>query len=175
MPALPTSATAIAALVSVASDSDHIDVKTYRGHGSLEAFVAGFMGYHPAWVKALYAVRWGFVRLLGMRQQRVPDMGAQRRPQDVPMQPGQKAAIFTVDAAEADRYWLVSATDTHLTAHLCIIAEPADDSGVRTFHVITLVHYRNWTGPVYFNVIRPFHHLVVGQMSRAGLASASAG
>ncbi|MGE6761631.1 DUF2867 domain-containing protein [Corallococcus interemptor] len=29
-------------------------------------------------------------------------------------------------------------------------------------------HYRNWAGPVYFNVIRPFHHLVVARMARHG-------
>ena len=33
---------------------------------------------------------------------------------------------------------------------------------------LTVVHYKHWTGPVYFNVIRPFHHLVVRQMARAG-------
>jgi hypothetical protein len=32
-----------------------------------------------------------------------------------------------------------------------------------------VVHYKHWTGPVYFNLIRPFHHLVVSRMARAGL------
>jgi hypothetical protein len=36
------------------------------------------------------------------------------------------------------------------------------------FLVVTIVHYRHWTGPVYFNVIRPFHHIVVWQMMKAG-------
>ncbi|WP_422698682.1 DUF2867 domain-containing protein [Desulfosarcina cetonica] len=30
------------------------------------------------------------------------------------------------------------------------------------------MRYRNWTGPVYFNLIRPFHHLVVREMMKAG-------
>jgi hypothetical protein len=38
----------------------------------------------------------------------------------------------------------------------------------RRFHVVTIVHYNNLAGPVYFNVIRPFHHLVVKQMARRG-------
>jgi hypothetical protein len=37
----------------------------------------------------------------------------------------------------------------------------------KRFHVVTIVHYRRWTGPVYFNVIRPFHHLVVYQMAKS--------
>jgi len=28
------------------------------------------------------------------------------------------------------------------------------------------VHYRSWAGPVYFNTIRPFHHIVVGSMMK---------
>jgi hypothetical protein len=39
--------------------------------------------------------------------------------------------------------------------------------GVNRFHVATVVNYCHWTGPVYFSVVRPFHHLVVRQMMRA--------
>ena len=37
------------------------------------------------------------------------------------------------------------------------------------FYIMTVVHYKHWTGPVYFNMIRPFHHLVVRRMALAGL------
>ncbi|MCP5103876.1 MAG: DUF2867 domain-containing protein, partial [bacterium] len=36
-------------------------------------------------------------------------------------------------------------------------------------HVVTIVHYKHWTGPVYFNLIRPFHHLVIRRMMKAAL------
>lgn len=172
MTPLPASAAGIPNLSAIASRCDHIDVKTYRGSGRMDAFITGFMSYYPAWIKALYGIRWGFVRLLGMKQEGVPNMGQKQRPEDLPMTPGQNAAFFTVEAAQPERYWLVSAADKHLVAYLCVIAEP-ETSGQRDFHVITLVEYRNWAGPVYFNVIRPFHHLVVGQMSRAGLQAAA--
>ena len=68
----------------------------------MRAFIAGLFSYMPWWLKALYGVRWAFVRLLGMKQEGVP-----------------------------------------------------------------IVDYRHWTGPVYFNVIRPFHHLVVAAMLRS--------
>jgi len=35
--------------------------------------------------------------------------------------------------------------------------------------VVTVVRYHAWNGPVYFNMIRPFHHLVVGRMAAAGV------
>jgi hypothetical protein len=36
------------------------------------------------------------------------------------------------------------------------------------FRVVTIVHYRHWTGRLYFNLIRPFHHWVVTGMARSG-------
>ena len=56
----------------------------------------------------------------------------------------------------------------HLKAYFGIAAEPLADTKNR-FYVVTTVYYRHWTGPVYFNLIRPFHHLVVSQMAQAGL------
>lgn len=173
MPHLPVSAAGIPNLQEIAARCDHIDIKTYRGAGRMDAFITGFISYHPAWIKALYGIRWGFVRLLGMKQEGLSDMGQKMRPEDLPMTRGQAATFFSVEDAQSERYWLVSAADKHLIAYLCVIAEP-ESGGQRDFHVITLVEYRNWAGPVYFNVIRPFHHLVVAQMSRAGLHSAAA-
>ncbi len=42
-------------------------------------------------------------------------------------------------------------------------------ASINRFYVITTVFYKHWTGPVYFNYIRPFHHLVVSQMAKYGL------
>ena len=82
--------------------------------------------------------------------------------------------FFKVVAAKEDRYWFAEAIESHLTGKIGVVME----SGLglqNTFHVITVVHYNNWTGPVYFNVIRPFHHLVVGSMGRhASQAAATA-
>jgi hypothetical protein len=42
-------------------------------------------------------------------------------------------------------------------------------AGMLSYYPITIVFYKHWTGPVYFNLIRPFHHLVVARMARHGL------
>lgn len=169
---LPVGADAIPTLMEIASRCDHIDVKTFHGQGRMDAFIAGFISYYPAWIKALYGVRWGFVRLLGMKQTGIPDEKLTMQPQDVPMKRGQPATFFTVVEAEVERYWLVSASDKHLSAFLCILNEQGE-SDSRIFTVITLVEYRHWTGPVYFNVIRPFHHLVVNEMGKAGVRASA--
>ncbi|MBC7815075.1 MAG: DUF2867 domain-containing protein, partial [Burkholderiales bacterium] len=58
--------------------------------------------------------------------------------------------------------------DSHLSAMLGVAVEPLSGDQKR-FHVVTVVYYHNWAGPLYFNVIRPFHHLVVSSMARAGV------
>ncbi|MCL4265491.1 MAG: DUF2867 domain-containing protein [Anaerolineae bacterium] len=154
-------------LTALMSGADHVDVKTVTGACSLPEFIAGMFSYYPGWVKSLYRIRWGFVRLLGMKQQGIPTQ-VYMRPEDVPMTPGEKAAFFTVTMAEVDRYWVAEANESHLTAYLGVVMTPLADNN--RFDVVTIVRYRRWTGPVYFNVIRPFHHIVVQKMAQAGAA-----
>ncbi len=160
----------IVPLQSHLQTANHVDVKTIESDVTLRQFIAGFMNYRPIWVKALYGVRKVFVRFLGMQQAGIPP-APQITPETVPMTPGQNASSFAVRHAQEDQYWIVEIEDDHLTAGLAIVVEPIDDNRTR-FHVVTIVHYHKWSGPVYFNVIRPFHHLVVGAMTRAGAKSA---
>ncbi|MGI8586513.1 MAG: DUF2867 domain-containing protein [Chloroflexia bacterium] len=155
----------VPALRRLAQGADHLDVKTVDGKVSLREFIAGMLDYEPGWLKFLYLVRGRFVRLLGMRQSGVP-VALRLRPAEVPMTPGAPAGFFTVLAALEGEYWLGSAADKHLDATLGIVVERLGGTQHR-FYVVTIVHYKNWAGPVYFNVIRPFHHLVVGAMARA--------
>lgn len=147
--------------------ADHMDVKTVEGAVTLREFIAHMMAFQPAWLTFLYGVRGVFVLFLGMRQ-RVQAVSSRHRPEDVPMKPGAKALFFTVRDAAEDRYWIAEIKDRHLNAELSVIRERIDDQNSR-FYVMTTVHYNDWSGPVYFNVIRPFHHLVVGSMARAGV------
>jgi hypothetical protein len=84
------------------------------------------------------------------------------------MQEGQPVAFFKVRMTREEHYWIAEAKDTHLNALLGFVVEPLLDQQQKLFHVVTVVYYRNWSGPVYFNVIRPFHHFVVGSMAMAG-------
>jgi hypothetical protein len=154
----------MAELAPFLEGADHVDVKVVEGRVTLREFIAGMLSYQPDWVTFLYHVRGVFVRLLGMRQEGVPH-APQMAPEEVPMTPGESAFFFTVRVAQEDRYWVAGGDDTHLSAELGVVAERLED-GLRRFHVVTIVHYNNLAGPVYFNVIRPFHHLVVRQMAQ---------
>ncbi len=153
-------------LAALLAEADHVDVKTVAGSCTLAEFIAGMFSYYPGWLKNLYRIRWGLVRLLGMKQDGIPQ-AVRMQPEDVPMTPGEKATFFTVIMAEAERYWVAAASESHLTAYLGVVAEPCANGN--RFYVVTMVRYHRWTGPVYFNVIRPFHHIVVQKMAEAGV------
>ena len=81
-------------------------------------------------------------------------------------------SFFTVRCAKEDVYWISETPDDkHLRAFFGVVKETSNNS-MNRFHVITTVFYKHWTGPVYFNLIRPFHHLVVSRMARHGYALA---
>lgn len=160
-------------LAPLIAQSNHVDVKTRQiqttqPEHELRRFIAAMIGYNPRWMQSLYAIRWGFVRLLGMRQQGMPSSN-RLRPEQVPMQAGQTLGFFKVTAAAEGQYLVASASESHLTAWLAIVLEPLGGDNY-SLHTVTIVRYHAWTGPVYFNVIRPFHHIVVNQMIKAGLA-----
>ena len=154
---------------TILKDADHVDVKTFTSEQTLREFIAGLFSYYPGWLKGLFRVRGGFVRLLGMRQEGMPPMGAPLRPEQIEFEPGKMTAFFTVEAAEEEKYYISSAKESHLDAYLGIVVEPSADRVSKQFHFITVVHYNNFTGPIYFNVIRPFHHIVVQAMGNAAL------
>ena len=154
-------------VANLMQDADHVDIKTCEGELGLREYVVNFLSYQPPWVTFLYGVRFFFVRLLGMRQEGLPTP-PEILSADLPMQKGEPIAFFTVETAREDHFWIASAKDSHLIAYLGVVVEPIAENRNR-FYVLTIVRYLNWAGPVYFNVIRPFHHLVVGQMTKAGL------
>ncbi|MFI8770406.1 DUF2867 domain-containing protein [Streptomyces sp. NPDC053792] len=98
--------------------------------------------------------------------------GRPLRPEEISFSPGDKVAFFTVTDAVVDRYIVLASADTHLTGYLVIVTAPSAGGRAR-FEMATIVKYKRWTGPLYFNVIRPFHHLMAIGMTRAGARSSA--
>jgi Protein of unknown function (DUF2867)/Family of unknown function (DUF6463) len=160
-------------LARLIEDADHVDTKIVYGEASLREFVAAMLSYQPSWATALFGVRAVFVRLLGMRQERLP--GRHRYDAEtLPMDVGARAGFFELRLAKDDRIWAAGASERHLCGTLAVVRDTPDGSSRARFRVVTIVHYKDWSGPVYFNVIRPFHHLVVKAMARAGIREACA-
>ncbi len=149
--------------------SDHIDVKTIEGQTSLDRFIASMLSFYPWWILLLYRMRAFLAQLLGLHKQPAPQALPHLRVEDVSFAPGDQVTFLTVRRAKEEHYWVgETPEDKHLRAFLGVFVEPMTPN-CRRFHVATIVHYKHWTGPVYFNIIRPFHHLVVSRMARAGV------
>ena len=149
--------------------SDYVDVKTVEGQTSLRQFIASMLSYYPWWILFLYRIRKILVKLLGLYKHPSPETLPELTPEDVSFVAGSTVTFFTVRKARAKYYWIgETPEDKHLRAYFCVVVEPIEDNRKR-FHVATIVYYKHWTGPVYFNLIRPFHHLVVGRMMRVGV------
>ncbi|MBT8365046.1 MAG: DUF2867 domain-containing protein [Deltaproteobacteria bacterium] len=158
----------IAALIE---GSNYIDIKTIEGQTSLRQFVASMLSYYPWWIVLLYRIRAFLVKILGLVEHQAPEVLPHLQAEDVSFVVGDAVTFFIVRLAKEEQYWLAETPeDKHLSAFLGIVVEPIAENSKR-FHVATIVRYKHWTGPVYFNLIRPFHHLVVSQMMRAGVAA----
>ena len=152
-------------------DADIIDIKAFQGNTTLRQFIASMLSYYPWWIVQLYRIRKLLVGILGLTKHEAPHELPNLRPEDVSFTPGENVTFFTVKSAKEDLLWMSETPDDkHLKAYFGVIREPLNNS-VNRFHVITTVFYKHWTGPVYFNLIRPFHHFVVSRMAKHGLAN----
>lgn len=156
-------------LSKLAENADHVDYKVFEGQADLRNFVAALLGYSPAWLRFLYRVRGWLAKVLRLDHPK-PDGGGPLKPEDVPMTHGAQVGPWTVVGTEAETLWAAKITDSHLDAVLADVCQ-AGGTGFKHY-LVTIVHYKHWTGPLYFNLIRPFHHLVVWAM---GSKAAKAG
>jgi hypothetical protein len=150
-------------LAAVLDGADYIEFKEIESENSLREFVAGVFGWSPAWLKALFGVRYVLAKALRLETAAVPRTG-RLRPGDIGFEPGDHVAFFTVHSGDPERYLIVGADDSHLTGYLTVEAVP------RGFRLGTIVHFHNRVGPAYFALIKPFHHLVIRGMLKAGAA-----
>jgi len=148
--------------------ADYTDVKIFEGKASLRKFIASMLSYYPSWLILFYRLRQLLVNIFGLVKHEAPQDLPDLKSQDVSFAPGETVSFFIVRCAKENTFWISETPqDKHLKAYLGVVFEPQADD-INRFYVITTVYYKHWTGPVYFNLIRPFHHLVVSQMARAG-------
>ncbi len=149
--------------------ADFTDVKIFEGETTLRKFIASMLSFYPWWIVLLYRVRRLLVVILGLVKHQEPGELPNLQPEDVSFTPGEKVTFFEVRCTKDEIYWISETPDDrHLRAFFGVIKESVGPT-MNRFYVITTVFYKHWTGPVYLNLIRPFHHLVVSRMAQYGL------
>ncbi|XXJ21629.1 DUF2867 domain-containing protein [Desulfovibrio caledoniensis] len=139
--------------------ADHVDVHAMDGTGSVCGVAAGILSYRPGWMAFLWRVRVWLLRVLGQGDRAVP-VRQRWTAETLPRTAGEKVGFFSVVRSDGETHWIVEGRESHLEAAMAVCATCLPN-GRKRFHVVTVVRYHNLAGRVYFNVIRPFHHLVV--------------
>lgn len=148
---------------------DYLEIKRIKGSVNLREFISGMLLFEPKWITWLYKLRKVLVLLFGLSKEEVADNASLIKPDEIGFNPGDKVSVFSVVKAEEETFWVCeSPKDNHLKAYLGVIREKTGE-GESVFHVVTSIDYLNFTGPLYFNLIRPFHHLVVNRMMKSGV------
>lgn len=146
--------------------ANHIDVKVVEGNISHEAFIASLLSF-PKWIHLLFKFRIFLAKVLGLQHKAITDPILES--QDIPLIVGDTIRSFTVAMVKKKQYWVVeSPKDKHLKAYLGVFVEPLKRD-IKRFHVATIVNYKHWSGPIYFNIIRPFHHLLVYVLAKSAV------
>lgn len=156
----------ITAIKALFKDADYIGLKTIESADRLEPFLLKMFSYRPPLIRLLYRIRAPLVRLLGFKQDPMPTLD-EWIPDEFPMFPCGNIWFFTVRKVEKDRYWIAGCPrDRHLDADMAVVAQPLEGRRNR-FHIVTVVRYKHWTGPVYFNMIRLFNLILVNRMAHS--------
>ena len=120
------------------------------GKVSPNQVMAAFWTTSPAWLKFLFRLRDLLVRPFGLKT----ETDSNREALKEALENGEGYGMMTVVAKTADEM-VVSLDDKHLKAWFSVCIENP------SIYLSTLVQYHNKLGVVYFNLIRPFHILVV--------------
>ncbi|WP_338668796.1 DUF2867 domain-containing protein [Pseudodesulfovibrio methanolicus] len=150
--------------------ADHVDAHSMVGSGTVLDLASGILSYRPGWMTLLWRVRVWLLRALGQDGHAVPDR-VRWTAETLPRSPGGQVGFFTVVRTDGETYWIVEGNEAHLEAALAVCGTPLPEGRSR-FYAITVVRYHNLAGRVYFNIIRPFHHLVVHAAMRSVLGRA---
>jgi len=163
---LPDAIEKIEPLRTLFLESNYTEIKVVETRNSVAEALVAMLSDGPWWVRLLFQLRRVLVFSLGLERHDENSAQAPLSPQHIPFKPPGKVRLFEVVLGKEDAYWIgKSPKDKHLTAYFGVVAEPLFEDRKRLY-VITLVKYLHWTGPIYFNIIRPFHHLIINHMLR---------
>ncbi|HAS89899.1 MAG TPA: DUF2867 domain-containing protein [Desulfovibrio sp.] len=150
-------------LKEICAKADHIYSVGFDSRRDMDDFLIRLMSYKPSWLTFLYKVRGVLAGLMGLKHGEFMNHGLEVSEYD--FNRGGQVDFFSSIDFEPNRLWIGEAIDKHLSGYIGVVAESAERD-LYHYHVFTIVHYKHWTGPLYFNLIRPFSHLVVYFMGK---------
>ena len=137
--------------------ADYSDVYTYKVNSEKEIVpddvMVNFWVDFPAWVNVLFKLRNFLVKFVGLQSSEGSDV------QEIEkcIRTGTPYRLASVPA-KSDSETVLLLSDRHLGAYMSVFVED------KVVSLITLVHFKNRLGRIYFFVVRPFHGIAVKNM-----------
>ncbi|WP_291327897.1 DUF2867 domain-containing protein [Desulfovibrio sp. UCD-KL4C] len=153
----------IPVLHELINGADYVDSKSFVSKCSMNDFLVRMLTYQPAWLGLLYRVRGVVAKIMGLKHDVASHKNA--KTEDFDFEAGGKVDFFTSVDYKSDQYWIGKASDKHLCGYIGVVSEHLKSGNIR-YHMFTVVNFCHWTGPLYFNLIRPFHHIVMHCMGK---------
>ena len=122
-----------------------------------------FWSDFPGWVNALFKLRNFLVKFVGLKGSQEKTMEELEKC----IRTRSSTGLASVPAKNNNETVLLL-TDKHLNAYLSVYIE-----NNKSIFVITLVHYKNKLGRIYFFFVRPFHGLIVRSMLKRSIHNLS--
>jgi hypothetical protein len=131
---------------------------------SADEIMISFWTVMPGWVNALFKLRNLLVRPFGL------DTGEDRDHSEklksmIRAGNGNNGLMSVV--AKSGNETVILLSDKHLNAYMSVFISTKDK--LQKVTAITLVHYHNRLGRIYFFFIRPFHKVIIKSMLRSTL------
>ncbi|MDR2131682.1 MAG: DUF2867 domain-containing protein [Odoribacteraceae bacterium] len=111
----------------------------------------------PKWVQRLFQLRDCIVKPFGLKTS--ADEKDFRHQFEEIVRNGGRFQLMNVLAKSANEI-IVQLADTHLTAEMSVHTETSNANQLK-INFITIVHFHNVWGKVYFFFVRPFHKMIV--------------
>jgi hypothetical protein len=119
----------------------------------------------PVWLQTLFKLRDWLVKPFGLKTGN-PKKNFKQKFEEA-IRGGNPLDLMTVPAKTADET-VMRLTDKHLTTELSVHTERLSNNQ-RKISIITLVHYHNTLGKIYFFLIRPFHTIIVKTITKRSI------
>ena len=120
----------------------------------------------PQWINALFKLRNFLVKFVGLKSAEKDNV----KELEKCIRTGEAYDFVSVPAKSGNETVLLL-SDSHLKAYLSVHVESGNEH--KTISAITLVHYKNLLGRIYFFIIRPFHGLIVKSLLKRALNNSS--
>jgi hypothetical protein len=141
--------------------ADYSDVYIYKVNSEKKInpddVMVNFWVDFPILINALFKLRNFLVKFVGLKNTEGRDL----KELEKCIRTGKTYGIASVPAKN-DNETVLLLSDSHLDAYISVYVENKEER--KTVSVITLVHFKNRLGRIYFFVVRPFHGAIVKSM-----------